>query len=104
MRALKYILPSGVILALLLASWTGLDSMRRHLNSEALFSHSRKRALRFILTDEREVLMLSEGEVSSLISMGEAISAVERAFRNKYSKKVQMPPKPYLFFDKAGRI
>ncbi|MEM1514620.1 MAG: alanine dehydrogenase [Candidatus Bathyarchaeia archaeon] len=47
-----------------------------------------------------ETLALSDDEVKSLLSMSDVIEAVEFAFREKGFKRVQMPPKIYLFFDK----
>ncbi|MCS7122183.1 MAG: alanine dehydrogenase [Archaeoglobaceae archaeon] len=46
-----------------------------------------------------ETLILTEKEVKELISMEEAINAVEGAFKLHALKKVQMPPKIYLFFE-----
>lgn len=47
-----------------------------------------------------ETLVLSDDEVKSLLSMSDVIEAVEFAFREKGLKRVQMPPKVYLFFDR----
>ena len=47
-----------------------------------------------------KVLLLSRAEVEGLISMREAIDAVEEAFRAKGLGKVQMPPKSYVYFDR----
>lgn len=47
-----------------------------------------------------KVLLLSRAEVEGLISMHEAIEAVEEAFRAKGLGKVQMPPKSYVYFDR----
>lgn len=44
--------------------------------------------------------MLSRAEVEGLISMREAIEAVEGAFRAKGLGKVQMPPKSYVYFNR----
>ncbi len=44
------------------------------------------------------VLLLSDNEVASLLSMDEVIEAVEEAFKEKALGYVQMPPKPYLFY------
>jgi len=41
---------------------------------------------------------LPEEDVKKLVSMDEAISAVESAFRDKALGNVQMPPKVYLFY------
>jgi alanine dehydrogenase len=46
-----------------------------------------------------KVLLLSREEVEGLISMREAIGAVEKAFRAKGLGKVQMPPKSYVYFE-----
>jgi len=43
------------------------------------------------------MLLLSKREIEKLITMGEAIEAVEEAFRAKGLGKVQMPPKSYVF-------
>jgi alanine dehydrogenase len=45
-----------------------------------------------------KVLLLSKAEVEGLISMSEAIEAVEEAFRAKELGKAQMPPKSYVYF------
>jgi alanine dehydrogenase len=45
-----------------------------------------------------KVLLLSRKEVEGLISMREAIEAVEKAFRAKGLGRVQMPPKSYVYF------
>jgi alanine dehydrogenase len=47
-----------------------------------------------------ETLMLSDEEVKRLLSMREVIEAVEKAFREKGLKRVQMPAKVYLFYKK----
>lgn len=47
-----------------------------------------------------KVLLLSRTEVEGLISMREAINAVEEAFRAKGLGKAQMPPKSYIYFDR----
>jgi len=47
-----------------------------------------------------KVLLLSRAEVEGLISMREAIEAVEGAFRAKGIGKAQMPPKSYVYFDR----
>lgn len=47
-----------------------------------------------------KVLLLSREEIEGLISMKEAIKAVENAFRAKGLGKVQMPPKTYIYFQK----
>lgn len=44
------------------------------------------------------MLLLSKAEVEGLISMSEAIEAVEEAFRAKELGKAQMPPKSYVYF------
>jgi len=48
------------------------------------------------------VLLLREREVGELLSMREAIAAVEEAFRLKGEGKTQMPPKSYIFFPSHG--
>ncbi|MEM2319418.1 MAG: alanine dehydrogenase [Candidatus Bathyarchaeia archaeon] len=47
-----------------------------------------------------ETLMLTEEEVKGLISMKEVMEKVELAFKEKGLRKVQMPPKLYLFYKK----
>jgi alanine dehydrogenase len=47
-----------------------------------------------------EVLWLSEEDVKVVLSMDDAIIAVENAFRDQASGIVQMPPKSYLYFPK----
>jgi alanine dehydrogenase len=49
-----------------------------------------------------EIQWLSEREVRQLLSMSEAIAAVEEAFRQHGLRRVQMPPKLYLDFYKHG--
>lgn len=44
-------------------------------------------------------LLLPEEDVRNLVSMDEAIKAVEDAFREKALGNVQMPPKVYLFYE-----
>jgi len=47
-------------------------------------------------------LILTEGEVKSLLKMSDAMQAVERAFRlYAEGKDTQMPPKVYLTFEKG---
>ncbi|HWQ18275.1 MAG TPA: alanine dehydrogenase [Methanotrichaceae archaeon] len=45
-----------------------------------------------------EVLWLSEDEVKSLLTMDDAIKAVENAFHDHGLGRTQMPPKSYLYF------
>ena len=47
-----------------------------------------------------EVLLLTSDEVRELLTMRDAIEAVEEAFREKGLGLVDMPPKLYLFFPK----
>ncbi len=47
-----------------------------------------------------KTLILTDDEVKPLLSMGEVMDVVEEAFREKGLGRVQMPPKPYLFFAK----
>lgn len=47
-----------------------------------------------------KVLLLSRAEVKKLISIREAVEAVEEAFRAKGLGKAQMPPKSYVFFNR----
>ncbi len=46
------------------------------------------------------VLFLSANDIEKVIDMKKVIELVEIAFREKGLKKVQMPPKSYLFFKK----
>lgn len=45
-----------------------------------------------------KTLILTDGEIRSLLSMKEVMEAVEKAFIEKGLGYAQMPPKPYLFF------
>ncbi len=47
-----------------------------------------------------QVLLLTEKEIESLLSMNEVMEAVETAFREKGLGYVQMPPKIYLSYQK----
>jgi alanine dehydrogenase len=47
-----------------------------------------------------KTLLLEEYEVKKLLSMKEVMEAVELAFKEKGLKRVQMPPKLYLFYTK----
>jgi alanine dehydrogenase len=47
-----------------------------------------------------EVLFLSSADVEKVIDMKKVVDYVEIAFREKGLKKVQMPPKSYLYFTK----
>ncbi|MEM2227395.1 MAG: alanine dehydrogenase [Candidatus Bathyarchaeia archaeon] len=47
-----------------------------------------------------EILLLGDGEVKALITIEEAIKAVEEAFKEKNLNKVQMPLKSFLFYEK----
>jgi len=47
-----------------------------------------------------KVLLLSRAEIEGLITVREAIEAVEGAFRAKGLGKAQMPPKSYIYFDR----
>lgn len=49
------------------------------------------------------ILWLSRGEVERLLDMRGALEAVEEAFRQHGLKRVQMPPKLYLYF-KTGDL
>lgn len=52
-----------------------------------------------------EVLWLREEDVMSLLTMDDAIAAVEKAFHDHGMGRVQMPPKSYLNFSKyAGDL
>jgi len=64
------------------------------------FKTEKFKASVFLVLDgvELKVLLLSRAEVEGLVSMREAIEAVEGAFRAKGLGKVQMPPKSYIYF------
>ncbi|SDG24050.1 L-alanine dehydrogenase [Methanolobus vulcani] len=47
-----------------------------------------------------DVLWLDQSDVRSVIDMPLTLSAVENGFREHGLKKVQMPPKSYLYFEK----
>lgn len=47
---------------------------------------------------ENHILWLNKNEVESLLDMKSTIKVVEEAFRQHGMKKVQMPPKLYLYF------
>jgi alanine dehydrogenase len=49
---------------------------------------------------ENSILWLNKNEVESLLDMKGTLKVVEEAFRQHGLKKVQMPPKLYLFFKK----
>ena len=49
-----------------------------------------------------EVLWLTEEIVKSLLTMDEAIIAVEKAFHDHGMGQTQMPPKSYLYFSRYG--
>ncbi|VVB86247.1 Alanine dehydrogenase [uncultured archaeon] len=49
---------------------------------------------------ENQILWLNRKEVESLLDMQGTIKVVEEAFRQHGLKKVQMPPKLYLYFKK----
>ncbi len=44
------------------------------------------------------VLMLNESDVKEIISVEEAVEAVENAFKSKGNGNAQMPPKSYVYF------
>jgi len=46
------------------------------------------------------ILILGDGEVRALLTMGNAIKAVEEAFKEKNLGKVQTPLKTFLFYEK----
>jgi len=76
----------------------------RHL-SEILspappISNRKIQGIGFLVVDgaKLKVLLLSRAEIEGLISMHEALEAVEGAFRAKGLGKVQMPPKSYVYF------
>ena len=47
-----------------------------------------------------DVLWLDQSDVRTVIDMPQTLSAVENGFREHGLKKVQMPPKSYLYFEK----
>ena len=47
-----------------------------------------------------EILWLDQKDVKSLLDMASAMDVVEKAFKQHGLKKVQMPPKTYLYFEK----
>jgi len=47
-----------------------------------------------------ETLLLTEKDITPLLSMNEVIEAVETAFKEKALGRAQMPAKPYLFYAK----
>ena len=47
-----------------------------------------------------KTLLLTEKDIKRLLSIGEVIGAVESGFREKGLGRVQLPPKPYLFYGK----
>ncbi len=47
-----------------------------------------------------KTLLLTDKEIKPLLSIEEAMKAVEKAFEEKGLGYAQMPPKPYLFFKK----
>jgi len=47
-----------------------------------------------------DVLWLTEEDVISLLTMGDSIDAVEKAFKDHGRGLTQMPPKSYLYFSK----
>ena len=49
-----------------------------------------------------EVLFLNLSDVQSILSMEDALKAVEEAFREKGLGRVQMPPKLYVYFPRYG--
>ncbi|MGP8322338.1 MAG: alanine dehydrogenase [Methanosarcinaceae archaeon] len=47
-----------------------------------------------------DILWLNQNDVKSVLDMPAAMDVVEKAFKQHGLKKVQMPPKTYLYFDK----
>ena len=66
---------------------------------QSLFLLIRRKRLNGVFMD---VLWLTEEDVSTLLNMDDAISAVEKAFLDHGRGQTQMPPKSYLYFPKAG--
>ena len=51
-----------------------------------------------------QTLLLTDYDIKDLLSMREVIDAVEKAFKEKALRRVQMPPKLYLFYGKVGDL
>ena len=49
---------------------------------------------------EKGILLISEDDVNDILTMDDALQAVEEALREKGSNKVQMPAKTYISFKK----
>ncbi|MCD4822051.1 MAG: alanine dehydrogenase [Methanococcoides sp.] len=47
-----------------------------------------------------DILWLDQNDVRSILELSAVMEAVEKAFEQHGRKKVQMPPKSYLYFDK----
>jgi len=47
-----------------------------------------------------KALLLTEKDIHQLLSIDEVMEAVESAFKEKGLSRVQLPPKPYLFYSK----
>ncbi|NPE29690.1 alanine dehydrogenase [Methanococcoides sp. SA1] len=47
-----------------------------------------------------DILWLDQNDVRSILELSAVMEAVEKAFEQHGKKKVQMPPKSYLYFDK----
>ena len=50
----------------------------------------------------KETLLLTRNDIRNLLTVHDVVDAVEDAFRQKGLKRVQMPPKVYIFFEKVG--
>ena len=51
-----------------------------------------------------QTLLLTDHDIKNLLSMREVIDVVERAFKEKALRRVQMPPKVYLFYKEVGDL
>lgn len=47
-----------------------------------------------------DILWLDQNDVRSILELSAVMEAVEKAFEQHGKKKIQMPPKSYLYFDK----
>lgn len=56
------------------------------------------KSFKILLVFKLEILWLSEDEVKTLLTIDDAIKAVENAFSDHGLGKAQMPPKSYLYF------
>ncbi len=54
----------------------------------------------FLVVVMVDILVLNSNDIESILVMRDVINLVEDAFREKGLKRVQMPPKVYIFFDR----